>query len=99
VGVWPSRGVFYAHYDGEISRNRFVLMVALFWAVGRVYLWLAFVALVNGIASSFDLIVLVICTSQVPGWAVLRNRGWDTYWRPVVTGAAEPGTAPDRGGN
>jgi hypothetical protein len=102
VGVWLSRGVIYAHYDGEISRNRFVLMVALpflllsvlpvalFWAVGRVYLWLAAVALVNGIASCFDLLVIGICLSQVPGRAVLRNHGWDTYWRPVDDEHAAP---------
>jgi hypothetical protein len=96
VGVWPSRGVLYAHYDGEISRNRLVLMVALpflllsvapvalFWVVGRVYLWLAAVALVNGLASCFDLLVIAICLSQVPARAVLRNLGWDTYWRPTA---------------
>jgi hypothetical protein len=95
VGVWPSRAVFYAHYDGEISRNRFILMVALpflalsvapvalFWAVGTVYLWLVFVVLLNGIASCFDLLVIAICLAQVPARAVLRNRGWDTYWKPV----------------
>jgi hypothetical protein len=111
VGVWPSRGVFYAHYDGEITRNRFVLMVAapfvllsvapvvLFWLVGEVYLWLAVVALVNGIASCFDLLVIGICVSQIPGRAVLRNRGWDTYWRPMSGEAAEPSAAADRGCN
>jgi hypothetical protein len=95
VGVWPSRGVFYAHYEGEISRNRLVLMaalpflllsvapVALFWVVGRVYLWLAAVALVNGLASCFDLLVIAICLAQVPARAVLRNQGWDTYWRRI----------------
>ena len=48
VGIWPSRGVFYTYYGGEISRNRFVFgvalpfvllslgPVALFWATGRV---------------------------------------------------------------
>jgi Putative zincin peptidase len=110
VGVWPSRGVLYAYYAGEISRNRFVFMVALpflllsvgpvalFWAVGRVYLWLAFVALLNGVGSCFDLLVIALCVCQVPGRAVLRHHGWDTYWRPAVTEAAEPHAAPDRGG-
>jgi hypothetical protein len=102
VGIWPSRGVFYAYYGGEISRNRFVFMVALpflllslgpvalFWATGRVSLWLAFIALLNGIGSCFDLLIIVICLTQVPGRAVLRHHGWDTYWRPVVGEAAEP---------
>jgi len=93
VGVWPARGVAYAHYDGEISRNRFIVMaalpfvvlslgpVALFWATGRVNLWVAFLALLNGIGSAFDLIVIAICLRQIPGNAVLRNKGWETYWR------------------
>jgi len=62
LGIWPSRGVAYAHYDGQISRNRFILMaalpfivlslgpVAVFWASGRVNLWLAFLALFTGSA-------------------------------------------------
>jgi hypothetical protein len=110
LGVWPSRGVLYAYYAGEISRNRFVFMVALpflvlsvgpvalFWAVGKVYLWLAFVALLNAIGSCFDLLVITVCVAQVPGHAVLRHHGWDTYWRPAVTEPAEPRAAPDRGG-
>jgi hypothetical protein len=105
-GVWPSRGVFYAYYDGEISRNRFLFMVALpflvlsvgpvalFWVAGKVYLWLAFVALLNAIGSCFDLLVIAICIWQVPSRAVLRHHGWDTYWRPMASEAAEPSYVP-----
>lgn len=93
VGIWPARGVAYAHYDGEIGRNRFIVMaalpfvvlsllpVALFWATGRVNLWLAFLALFNGIGSAFDLVVIAICLRQIPSNGVLRNKGWETYWR------------------
>ncbi len=100
LGVWPSRGVFYAYYDGEISRNRFLLMaalpflvlsvgpVALFWVVAKVHLWLASVALLNSIASCFDLLIIAICISQVPSRAVLRHHRWGTYWRPAVSEAA-----------
>jgi putative zincin peptidase len=94
IGIWPSRGVAYAHYDGEITRNRFICMAALpfvvlslgpvfwFWASGHVNIWLAFLALFNGIGSSFDILVIGICLAQIPGNAVMRNNGWLTYWRP-----------------
>jgi hypothetical protein len=28
LGLWLSRGLFYAHYDGAVSRNRFLAMLA-----------------------------------------------------------------------
>ncbi len=28
IGLWPSRGFFYAHYEGSMSRNRFLLVLA-----------------------------------------------------------------------
>jgi hypothetical protein len=96
VGVWPRGFVFYASYDNEISRNRFLVMgaapfvllsvcpVLLFWMTGKVVLWLAFVALVNGIGSSFDLLVIGMVLAQAPSKALIRNKGWDTYWKPRV---------------
>jgi hypothetical protein len=29
LGVWPKAGVCYAFYGGELSRNRFILIIAL----------------------------------------------------------------------
>jgi hypothetical protein len=29
LGFWLSRGLFYAHYDGEMSRNRFLAILAM----------------------------------------------------------------------
>jgi Putative zincin peptidase len=94
VGVWPRAFVFYSSFDNEISRNRFLVMVAspflllsvcpvlLFWITGKVLLSLVFVALVNGIGSSFDLLVIGMVLAQVPSNALIRNKGWITYWKP-----------------
>lgn len=96
VGVWPRAVVFYASYEGEISRNRFLVMVGspfvllsvcpvlLFWLTGRVIFWLVFVALVNGIGSCFDLLVIGMVLAQVPSNALIRNKGWLTYWKPIA---------------
>lgn len=29
LGFWPSRMLFYAHYDGELSRNRFIAILVM----------------------------------------------------------------------
>jgi len=31
IGVWPEKMLFYAHYMGELSRNRFLLVFAAPW--------------------------------------------------------------------
>ena len=94
LGVWPQAGVCYAFYGGELSRNRFILIIALplvtltiapvtsFWITGKVHMWLAFVALVNALGSSFDLLVILMVLHQVPACTIIRNNGWDTYWKP-----------------
>jgi hypothetical protein len=94
VGVWPRAVVFYASYDNAVSRARFLVMVGapfvllsagpvvLFWLTGRVRLWLVFVALVNGIGSCFDVLVIGMVLAQVPSRALIRNKGWLTYWKP-----------------
>jgi hypothetical protein len=94
VGLWPKAFVFYAFYDNEMSRNRFLAMIAmpflllsvcpvlLFWITGKVFLWMVFVALVNGIGSCFDLLVIGMVFAQLPGNTLIRNKGWVTYWKP-----------------
>ena len=93
VGVWPRAVVFFACYDNEVSRNRFLVMVGapfvvlsvcpvlLCWITGRVVLWLVFVVLVNGIGSCFDLLVIGMVLAQVPSNALIRNKGWVAYWK------------------
>jgi hypothetical protein len=100
LGLWLSRGLFYAHYEGEISRNRFlailampflilsllpVIIIALFSASGSTILlvprYLVIVVLVNGVLSSGDALGFTLILSQIPGSAVVRNKGWQSYWK------------------
>lgn len=105
VGVWPRALVFYASYDNAVSRTRFLVMVGapfvllsvgpvvLFWVTGRVRLWLVFVALVNGIGSCFDVLVIGMVLAQVPGRALIRNKGWVTYWKRRAGAQGSPHAA------
>jgi hypothetical protein len=100
LGFWPSRGVFYAHYDGELSRNHFVtifvaplcvlsllpLLAAAFMQVGPG--WLAFVSSLNALLASGDILGAVVVLAQIPSTAMVRNQGWRTYWRPAERAAA-----------
>jgi hypothetical protein len=93
LGFWPKCGAFYAHYDGELSRNRFLVIVlmplfvitilpllvsaALQVASG----WLAFISTFNALIACGDVLAVGVVLFQVPANATVRNQGWRTYWR------------------
>jgi hypothetical protein len=93
IGFWPARLVFYAHYEGEMSRNRFLAMFFIPFfglslvpvAIIALFQWpsleLALLSLVNGGAASADLIGILLIGLQIPRSAIVRNRGWRTYWK------------------
>lgn len=94
LGFWPRAFLFYAHYTGELSRDRFLWVLicpfltfsaaALLLAAadpGRQELWLGLGA-AHALASSGDLLGFLRVGLQVPRAARVRNRGWLTYWRP-----------------
>lgn len=102
IGLWVSRGVLYAHYEGPMSRNRFLLvgaapflvlsllpigMIALLrymsWApaVMSALAWLSTLSILGGIAASGDLLALGLVAFQIPRTAIVRNKGWKTYWK------------------
>ncbi len=93
VGWWPSKGVFYAHYLGELSRNRLIivyllpiatmsLLPLLIAMIARTDIeWLAFVSTWNAALACGDLLGAGLVITQVPSAAIVRNQGWFTYWR------------------
>ncbi|MGD0087339.1 MAG: DUF3267 domain-containing protein [Verrucomicrobiota bacterium] len=100
LGFWPSTLMFYAHYDGEVSRNRLIailltpliiisivpLVVA---AVVQVTSgWAAFLSCFNAVLSCVDMLGVAMLLFQVPRTAVVRNQGWKSYWK-----VADPATA------
>jgi len=97
LGFWPAKIVFYAHYDGELTRNRFVaiLLMPLFVIsimplvlaalVGASSGWLAFASSLNAFMACVDILGAGMLLFQIPATAIVRNQGWRTYWTEHVT--------------
>jgi hypothetical protein len=98
LGFWLARGLFYAHYEGEMSRNRFLailampflilslLPVAIMAFIGslaplEVPSNLGFVAIVNGMFAAGDVLGFALLVSQIPNDAVVKNKGWKSFWK------------------
>jgi len=92
IGFWPRQLTPYAHYVGEMSRNRAVVFLLLpFVVISVLPLFLstvlsmpipygAFISPVNGLLSCVDLLGALLLVVQVPQSAIIRNQGWDTWW-------------------
>jgi hypothetical protein len=95
VGVWPSHLLFYAHYDGELPRGRFLAILVAPTVVLTVFPLLvciafrfdapgvAALAVANGLGAAGDLLGVGFVLAQIPRGAVIRNQGWRSYWKPV----------------
>jgi hypothetical protein len=93
LGFWPSRCLFYAHYDGELPRNRLLvvlLMPLLVLSVLPLLVasllqitsgWAAFLSILNAACACGDLLAAGMFAWQIPAGGILRNQGWRTYWR------------------
>ena len=93
IGFWPKCGAFYAHYDGELSRNRFLTIALMPWFVITILPllvsaalqiasgWLAFISSFNALIACGDVLAAGLVLLQIPANATVRNQGWRTYWR------------------
>ena len=106
IGLWPSRFLFYAHYEGELRRERFLLVLLfplLLISVVPLLVALCFglpskfiisVTTLNAMGASGDIIGVLLVSRQIPPRAVLRNLGWKTYWRPEGIPPSPPTPRP-----
>jgi hypothetical protein len=94
IGLWLSKGMFYGHYEGEMSRNRFLLVfVTPYIILGMLptiliatipelmqsrLLWLS---LFGSVLACGDLVGAGLIFFQIPRSAIVRNKGWKTYWK------------------
>jgi hypothetical protein len=99
LGAWPARLLFYAHYSGPLSRNRFLCVFAMpFLIITVLPLGLAACGLklpdlmtwavawgstLNALAAGGDYFGILLISLQVPRAAIVQNQGWRTYWKPV----------------
>jgi hypothetical protein len=95
IGAWPSRFLFYALYLKELSRNRWLLVYVMPFLVlsiaplvvcrlvGLKSVPCMVVSLVNGLFSSGDLVIVGLILWQIPRDALMRNKGWATWWIPA----------------
>lgn len=98
LGFWPSRLLFYAHYDGEMTRGRFIAILAmptvvitmlpLVVAVGMnvSHELAAWISTLNALLACGDMFGIILLFFQVDARAICRNQGWRTYWKRVVGG-------------
>lgn len=96
IGAWPSRGLFYAHYSGPLSRERFLAIFAMPFLVITVlplivaatgFLPPGFIIVAawfstwNALFACGDHFGMALILSQVPRGAIVQNQSWRTYWR------------------
>jgi hypothetical protein len=100
LGIWPRKGLFFAHYCGALTRDRFLAVFAaplagitllplLLVAAGlplspKATMILAYGSILNALFACGDMIGMILIAWQVPRRAEVRNRGWQTFWRPLV---------------
>ncbi len=97
LGFWPTRLIFYAHFDGTITRNRFLailLMPLLIMSILPLVVavitqfasgWAVFISITNSLFAAVDILGAVMIVFQVPATAIVRNQGWQTYFRAGET--------------
>jgi hypothetical protein len=99
IGAWPRRLLFYAHYSGPLSRNRFLCVFAMPFLVitvlplgmvagglhpPTIIRWaVAWASTFNALAACGDYFGMALVFFQVPRAAVVQNQGWRTYWKPA----------------
>jgi len=93
LGFWPVKLLFYAHYEGQLTRNRFVAILLMpFMVISVVPFfiaaitqvscdWAFYVSCFNALLACGDILGVGLVLSQVPNTAVIRNQGWKSYWQ------------------
>lgn len=98
IGVWVSKLMFYAHFNGPISRNRFLLVFAMpFLVISVLPLTIALTGVVppsiatiaawfsiwNALFACGDAFGFFLILSQVPRNSFVQNKGWLSFWKPM----------------
>jgi hypothetical protein len=92
IGFIPKSFAFFAFYDQEMLRNRFLLVLiapfillsifpVILMKVTTIHLdFLVEITIINSLLSCVDLLGMIFIISQVPSKALVRNKGIHSYW-------------------
>jgi len=98
IGFWPRMFGAYVYYNGALSRNRVMLISACpFIVLSIIPLLGSFVMLsipvivvavsyLNGFLCGVDLLNILLLVKQVPSDALVRAKGYHSYWRKQHSG-------------
>ncbi len=93
LGFWPSKFLFYAHYDSILSKRRFMtILITPFVFLSLLPLMLCAVfqyapaemfslSIFNTMLASVDVFGFFLVFWSVPQGVLVRNKGWKTYYR------------------
>ena len=108
LGFWPRHAFFFAHYEGRMSRSRFLILLLLPVSVltvpplvtcailGYRPEWVAMITALNGAFGAGDVVGALRVLKYIPSNAIVRNRGWYTWWRAdAETMARVPVPSPE----
>jgi hypothetical protein len=94
-GLLPKVGAFYAHYEGEMKKIRFLItLLAPFIVITIIPLiflcvtgidmpFVIKISAVNALCASADVFGFFTILFQLPKNSVVRNKGIKTYWKPL----------------
>ena len=92
IGFWPSRMFLYAFYDGELTRERFLVILALPLIILSILpiliasildinkFILVYITTLNAFLACGDMLAISE-TLKIPAGAIIRNKKFDTHWK------------------
>ncbi len=94
VGFMPRAMAPYVYRDIELSRERFMLILAAptlaltvlptALVIAGIQSWTLLAAAIgNALLAAADILGAAMIAHQIPRGARVRNRGWATWWRPA----------------
>jgi len=98
IGAWPRRLLFYAHYSGPLTRDRFLAGLAMPFLIISVLplvaatsgilppaltFWAAWFSTWNALFACGDYFGIAFILFQIPRAATVQNQSWRTFWRPI----------------
>lgn len=96
IGFFPSRMLLYCVYNGDVSRTRFLVILAMpFVCISLIPMlisaathtfsfWLAYVTILNAFVSAGDALEIATVVRKVPRSATIRRNGWGYCWKVGV---------------